>query len=543
MRRNQEVWRRAGRRTAVWIVGVVCAVVWMVTATAARADGAPESTDAIEAETEVSPSSPRAALSSFFELTRAGRLGEAARILDLPEGADGPRTARRLKAVLDANGRIDLARVSHEARGDAEDKLPPLIDEITVISGPDRVEEPVRMKRTGEGDKARWVFSRPTVAHVDAWYDRLENRWILDHVPAPLLRSGPWDVLWWQWIAMPVLVFLAWIAGRVLSFVSSAVLGRLASRTAWTWDEAILERIGKPLTLAWGLVAMLGGLPYLGLFAPADASVRSLIRTAFFVAFFWALMRTIGVVTDLITQSAWSKAHESSRSLVPLGARVGKVVVVALAIVAVLSDLGYPVASLIAGLGVGGLAVALAAQKTVENLFGAFSIGLDQPFREGDFVKIEDFVGTVEAIGLRSTRVRTLDRTLISIPNGKLAEMRLESYTARDRLRLSCVIGVVYETNAAQMAEILEGIERVLRDHPQIWPDAVVVRFKEFGASSLDIEVMAWFTTTEWNEFTLIRQQLLLQFMSVVEEAGSSFAFPTRTLHLAQAPSPAPAPA
>jgi MscS family membrane protein len=525
----------------VWIVGVVCAVVWVVTATAARADGAPESTDATEAE--VSPSSPRAALSSFFELTRAGRLGEAAKILDLPEGADGPRAARRLKAVLDAHGRIDLARVSLQARGDAEDKLPPFIDEITVISGPDSVDEPVRMKRTDEGDKARWVFTRATVGHVDAWYDRLENRWILDHMPELLLRSGPRDLLWWQWIAMPVLVFFAWIVGRILSFISSAVLGRVASRTAWTWDEAILERIGKPLTLGWGLVAMLGALPYLGLFRPADASLRSFIRTALFVTFFWALTRTIGVVTDLIMQSAWSTSHASSRSLVPLGARVGKVVVVALAIVAILSDLGYPVASLIAGLGVGGLAVALAAQKTIENLFGAFSIGLDQPFREGDFVKIEDFVGTVEAIGLRSTRVRTLDRTLISIPNGKLAEMRLESYTARDRLRLACVVGLVYDTNAAQMTEILEGIERVLREHPQIWPDAVVVRFKEFGASSLDIEVMAWFTTTDWNEFTLIRQQLLIGFMSVVEKAGSSFAFPTRTVHLARAPSPAPAPA
>ena len=121
---------------------------------------------------------------------------------------------------------------------------------------------------------------------------------------------------------------------------------------------------------------------------------------------------------------------------------------------------------------------------------------------------------------------------MISIPNGKLADMRLESLTERDRMRLACDIGLVYETTAAQMREVLEGFERVLRSHPKIWPDALVVRFKEFGASSLNIQIMAWFQTPEFSEFQLIRQEILLQFMDVVEKAGSSFAFPTQTVHL-----------
>jgi MscS family membrane protein len=188
---------------------------------------------------------------------------------------------------------------------------------------------------------------------------------------------------------------------------------------------------------------------------------------------------------------------------------------------------------LLAGLGIGGLAVALAAQKTVENLFGAISIGVDQPFREGDFVKIEDFVGTVEAIGLRSTRIRTLDRTLITLPNSKLAEMRLESFAVRDRIRLVCQLGLVYETRAPQLRQIVTDIERCLRTHPKIWPEAVVVRFVGFGASSLNIDVMAWFLTTDWNEFQTIRQNLFLEFMAIVENAGSAFAFPTQTVHVA----------
>jgi MscS family membrane protein len=125
--------------------------------------------------------------------------------------------------------------------------------------------------------------------------------------------------------------------------------------------------------------------------------------------------------------------------------------------------LGYPVTSLIVGLGIGGLVVALAAQKTEENLFGAFSIGVDQPFRQGDFVRVDDFVGTVEPIGLRSTRFRTLDRTVVTLPNGRLADMCLESVTARAHLRFAAVIGLVYETTGAQMRVVLSGFETVHR--------------------------------------------------------------------------------
>ena len=114
--------------------------------------------------------------------------------------------------------------------------------------------------------------------------------------------------------------------------------------------------------------------------------------------------------------------------------------------------------------------------------------------------------------------------------------MRLESFTVRDRLRLAAVIGLAYETTADQMRQVLTGFERVLREHPKIWPDAVVVRFREFAASSLDIEIMAWFQTPDWGEFQLIRQEILLQFMQVVEQAGTSIARPTRVVHVASLP-------
>lgn len=353
-------------------------------------------------------------------------------------------------------------------------------------------------------------------------------------------RQGPFGLELWQWLALSGVLLASTAIGWMLSRLIRSVLVQGARRTATTWDDAIIERIAGPLTVALGLAAAMLFLPLLELEPGAEASFRRAARAAWLVTLFWLTWRMIEVSHLIALRSSWALRVPSSRALIPLGARAGKVLVLAIAVIAILSLLGYPVASLLAGLGLGGLAVALAAQKTVENMFGAFSIGVDQPFREGDFVRIEDFVATVEAIGLRSTRFRTLDRTIISIPNGKLADMRLESFTERDRLRLSAIVGVVYGTTAAQLRSLLAGLEKVLRSHPLIWPDAVVVRFREFAASSLDIEIMAWFQTTDWGEFQKIREEVFLRFMDVVEEVGTSFAFPTRTVHLVREPAPAP---
>jgi MscS family membrane protein len=352
------------------------------------------------------------------------------------------------------------------------------------------------------------------------------------YLPELFMAMGPGGLAWWQWVAVPGVVAISGAAGMVLGFATRAVLSRLAARTTTTWDDHILERLDGPLSVAWGLLAGFITVRLLDLPVVARDGMIAALRIALLVDLFWAFLRGIDVGGRFVLTTPWATVNPSSRALLPLAVRVSKVLVVAAGAVTIFAELGYPVASLVAGLGIGGLAFALAGQKTIENLFGAFSIGFDQPIREGDFVKIEDFVGTVEAIGLRSTRVRTLDRTIITIPNGRLADMRLESFAVRDRMRLACTVGLVYATSADQVRAVLAGLERVLREHPKIWPDAVVVKFKEFASSSLDIEIMAWFQTRDWGEFQGIRQEILLSFMEVVESAGTSFAFPTRTLHI-----------
>jgi MscS family membrane protein len=335
-----------------------------------------------------------------------------------------------------------------------------------------------------------------------------------------------------------VLLALAIAAGAVLGWATRRVLGHLAARTRTTWDDALLARISRPLGAIWA-IAVFGGMHgWLALEPGANAAVRHVLRAAAYLVLFWAGARAVDVAFEAARAAAWTKLDQSLAGLLPLGRKIAKVVLVALGLVAVLNELGFQVASLLAGLGIGGIALALAAQKTVENLFGSVAIGLDQPFRVGDFVRVDDVIGTVESIGMRSTRLRTLDRTLVTIPNGKLADMRAETFAVRDRIRLLANLGLSYATTSAQMRAVIAGIEGTLRAHPKTWPEVVSVRFSALGDSTLNVEVMAWLQTTDWNEFTVLRQDLLLRFMEIVEEAGTTFAFPTRTVHLVPAARP-----
>ncbi len=468
------------------------------------------------------PDSPRASMSRFLELTRAADYAGAAAYLDVPKQSetDGPVLARRLIAVLDRYDWIDLDKISPRSTGDLNDGLPANYESLGTVPTTSSTPEPVRLVRQG-GATVKWVFSKTTVQRIDGWYEGLPDRWFLEHLPAPLLRPGPRGLLWWQWIALPGMLLGSVLVGVLAGWATRKVVGSIVKRTPTPWDDAILERLGGPIALALGLACAYIAVPALALYEPATLFVQQVLRGGALFDFFWALSRIMDVGARMMIGAGWARQRRGSFALISLLARVGKVVVVAFAVVAFLSELGYPVTSVIAGLGVGGLAIALAAQKTVENLFGAFSIGADQPFREGDFIKVDDVSGTVETIGLRSTRIRTLDRTLVTMPNGKLADARVESFSARDRIRFIGTIGLVRTTRPAALKRILAGAERVLREHAKVWPDGIVARLAEIKEASLIVELTCWFQTSDFGEFQTIRQEALLAVMSIIEDAGT----------------------
>ena len=235
----------------------------------------------------------------------------------------------------------------------------------------------------------------------------------------------------------------------------------------------------------------------------------------------------------------WAIGNPSTRNLLAVGGNLSKGVIGVLGILALLGALGYPVTTLLAGLGIGGLAFAFGAQKTVENLFGSMAIAIDQPFRVGDLVRVGDLPARWRTSASARRDSGRLTARVISIPNGSLADQRLESLAERDRIRLAATVGLVYGTTRAQMQQVLDGFATVLRSHPRAWPDSVTVAFIQLGPNSLDIEVAAGFLVLP-EEFNRCRQEVLLEFMRVVEEAGTTFALPTRTVHLSGTPSTIP---
>jgi MscS family membrane protein len=303
----------------------------------------------------------------------------------------------------------------------------------------------------------------------------------------------------------------------------------LVAATPSEIDDRLVEASRGPIILLVGVLASRILVGWVALANGPLGHVVLLQQALLVVAFFWILLRLVGVVERSAPGSAWVRQYPAMRSLIPLGARIARMLLVVLAGLSVLTVFGYPVVTILAGLGIGGIALALAAQKSLENLFGSLSIGVDQPFRVGDSVNIEGIDGEVEAIGLRSTRIRTAERTVVSLANGRLAEMRSENFGERDRFRFRTVVALDVATPPEAIESLRDAIESLLRVHPQTWPESVQVRLVGMTTASLDLEVVCLVQTRLGLEFKRVREQHLLGILRLLRASGVHFAAPPST--------------
>jgi MscS family membrane protein len=227
-------------------------------------------------------------------------------------------------------------------------------------------------------------------------------------------------------------------------------------------------------------------------------------------------------------------------SLVRLVRRAADVLVIAACVLATLRYFGFDPTAALAGLGIGGIAVALAAQKTLENVIAGLSLIFDKAIQIGDVLKFGETVGTVDFIGLRSTRIRTLDRTILTVPNGQIASVGIEILSVRDKFWFHHFLGLQYGTTADQMRSVIDGVQRLLASHSKVDRDSVRVRFFRLGTSSLDLEITAYILTDDFGSFLEVQQELLLRIMETVDASGTSIAFPSQTLHIAEGRLPDP---
>jgi MscS family membrane protein len=269
------------------------------------------------------------------------------------------------------------------------------------------------------------------------------------------------------------------------------------------------------------------------------------LALVFFTGIAWLGMAIVDLAISRLRFAIAVKHQTFAHSVLPLFSRVFKITIVILAIAAILSNWGYNTTTILAGLGIGGVAIALAAQKTIENLFGGVAVISDRPVSVGDFCKFGDRVGTIEDIGLRSTRIRTPDRTLVNVPNAQFSSMTLENFSKRDKTLFHLTLNLQRDTTPDQVRILLESISNILREHPKVETGNLPVRFVGVGTYSLDLEVFVYVLTRSGDEFLMIQQDLLLWILDAVEAAGTALALPTQAsinYSFGSAPSPNGAP-
>jgi MscS family membrane protein len=359
---------------------------------------------------------------------------------------------------------------------------------------------------------------------------------LLDWTAAQLpvwLTIRVFTVALWKWIALLSLVVVAFAVSWVVAALIVRLVRPVVRRSRTVLDERLLEIAIGPLRLGIALAVFAAGA-LLVPFAPAvGALLLAIERTAATLTVAWLLLRIIDMLADAARMRLAAGGRDGAAAMVPVGGKAAKAAILGLALLAVLQNVGVNITGILAGLGIGGLAVALAAQKTIENVFGGITLILDQPVRVGDFCRFGERVGTVEEIGLRSTRIRTLDRTVVAVPNAEFVTMHLENFTRRDRIWLQTMLGLRYETTPDQLRHVLVEIRSMLYAHPRVDPAPARIRFVGFGAYSLDLEIFAYVQTTSYDEFLAVREDIYLRLMDIVAASGTGFAFPSRTLYLA----------
>ncbi len=447
----------------------------------------------------------------------------------------GPDLAKQLKTILDRTLWIETDLLSSQPEGFPEDGLPQRRDLVGVIKSELQGKVPVYVERqrTAEG-RDIWKIAGATVAQIPRLDDEFGNGVLGRYLPPIFFDARVLEVQLWQWIAIVLVLMAAWLGSWLVVRVLARLTHPIVETTESTVDDHLFSATLGPLRLAFALGIAATAMPSLDLALVVERVVVGLMTVVGIVAGIWFALRLIDLLSMLSEGALRDQNRTSMIQLVPLGRKSIKVAVVAVGVLAALDSLGFNVTALIAGLGIGGLAVALALQKTLENLFGGATILADRPVRVGDFCRFGGRVGTVEEIGLRSTRVRTLDRTVVSIPNAEFSLMQLENFGRRDKIWYHPTIGLRYETTPEQLRYVLVEVRKMLYSHPRVDPDPARIRFTGFGAYSLDLEIFAYVLCTDFGEFLEVAEDLNLRVMDIVEAAGTGFAFPSSTTYVAR---------
>ena len=491
----------------------------------------------VVAPEEFGRGTPRGTIQGFLAATRAGNYARAAAYLDLRSlsaqdvARTGPTLARHLQVVLDQNLALHPDDFSNEPHGTADDGQSESRDVVGQIQTKNGAVT-VLLERVPRDDGVPvWQFSASTVDRVPRLYDEFGHGPMGEILPAVFVETRFFEIALWQWIALlclvPVVLFLA----RILVRSGLRVLRPLSRHSLLALTPRLAEHASAPLQLLVAVTLFHVSRRVLSLAVAVQPAIAMVEELLVVIGLAWLLLRAIRVACGKLREEAGLRGDAAKTALVDLAERSVTLMVFALALLSLLEVAGVHVTALLAGLGVGGIAIALAAQKTLEHLFGGASLVADQPVKVGDFCRFGGQVGTVEAIGLRSTRIRTLERTVISVPNGEMAALQIENFAKRDRIWLSTTFGLRRETTPDQLRFTLVKMRELLYAHPMIDPDPARVRLVGFGSNALEVEIFAYVRTQDYNEFMAVREDVYLRMLDLLAESGTGLALPSLRLH------------
>lgn len=334
-----------------------------------------------------------------------------------------------------------------------------------------------------------------------------------------------------RYIACASILVITIVLRKVVIGFIFGLFRRLAARSRSTLDDKLFEALEVPAGALVTVVGIVGALKALKLTPAADNMLGYAYTVAFSVVMFWLMLRAFNALLDHMHEAALEKKMGVA-AFMPWIKKTLVVIFVIFGVLLIAQSLGADVKAFLAGLGIGGLAVALAAQDTLANIFGSVVIAVDQPFKIGETIQIGSTIGMVEDIGLRSTKIRRIDKALVIIPNKTVAAENITNLARFTERRVEQVLGLTYDTTAEQMEELVGEIRRLILAEEEVDPTSLICYFRDFNASSLDIWIVFVLKDPDFHNHMKLRMRLNLAFIRAVEARGLSFAFPTQTVML-----------
>ena len=478
---------------------------------------------------------PRTAMENLRSALERGDYARATNYLDfsrLPVGtsaADEIRLTRMLQVVLDHQAWLQLAEISSLPAGNTNDNLPPDLERIGRLTAGKESADLLLVRLPRADGVQVWKLASPTVAAIPKLYQHLDYK-VLDAILPERVMD---ELLARNFMGLPlplvIRILSTFLVGAVLLWGLSRLMLVLLRRIRPGFFYHFVRQIYPPVILVL-LVTFIRNYYRHAVLSDSELKIYN-AGTLLIVGAVWLVSRLVDFASDRGRYELTKRGQASSVPLVNLSRRVIKVVLVILGITLWLENQGFKVTTILAGLGVAGIAVGLAAKNLIEDFFGAITLYGTRRVKRDDFIRFGDRMGIVEDIGLRLTTIRSLDRTMVSVPNGTFAQMEIENFAERDRIWFHPRIGLRYETTPDQLRYILVAIRKLLYAHPKVLNDGARVRFTNFGSYSLDLDIFCYVAETDYGGYLGVAEDLNLRIMDIVNQAGSGFAFPSQTTY------------